>query len=73
VATLKQSNNEWYGTVSDNIILNFVYFICFKFFVFCFVLSTHCIELSYASHVLIFESTHKLQVRWGTSSLPYDF
>jgi len=32
----------------------------------------HCIEFSHASHALIFESTHKLQVKWGTNSLPYD-
>jgi hypothetical protein len=46
----------------------------FKFFAFCliFFLFMHCVELSHASHVLIFESTHKLQVRWGTNSLPYD-
>ena len=37
-------------------------------FCFIFVLSTHCIELSHASHVLIFESTHKLQVRWGLAA-----
>jgi hypothetical protein len=52
-------------------------FYVFKFFAFClilfFVLFINYIELSHASHVLIFESTHKLQVRWGTSSLPYDF
>jgi len=50
-----------------------VFFMCLNFlrFVF-FFLFMHCIELSHASHVLIFESTHKLQVRWGTNSLPYD-
>jgi hypothetical protein len=49
--------------------LNFLRFVLF-YFLFLFM---HCIELSHASHVLIFESTHELQVRWGTSSLPYDF
>jgi hypothetical protein len=32
----------------------------------------HCIELFHASHVLSFESTHQLQVKWGTNSLSYD-
>ena len=49
--------------------LNFLRFVLF-YFLFLFM---HCRELSHASHVLIFESTHELQVRWGTSSLPYDF
>jgi hypothetical protein len=61
------------GIVFNFIGLSFVFFMCLNFlrFVF-FFLFMHCIELSHASHVLIFESTHKLQVRWGTNSLPYD-
>ena len=41
-------------------------FLCFVIF----VLPMHFVELSHASHSLFFKSTHKLQVRRGTSSLP---
>jgi hypothetical protein len=61
------------GIVFNIIGLSFVFLCVNFFFVFCFVLFMHCIKFSHASHVLIFESTHKLQVTWGTSSLPYDF
>ena len=59
------------GIVFDIIGLSFVFSMCLSFLR--FVLFMHCIEFSLASHVLIFESTHKLQVKWGTISLPYDF
>ena len=44
-------------------------FLCY----FIFVLSMYFVELSHASHVLIFDNTHELHVRWGTSSLSYNF
>ena len=50
------------GTLSDYIGLSFVYLMClgFCFFVYFFnVFSMHFVELSHASHVFIFESTHK--------------
>ena len=60
------------GIVFNFIGLSFVFLMCLNFLLFVLFLFMHCVELSHASHVLIFESTHKLQVRWGTSSLPYD-
>ena len=64
------------GIVFDIIGLSFVFFMCLsflRFVFFFFFLSMHCIELSHASHIVIFISTHKLQVRRGASNLPYDF
>ena len=63
------------GIVFNIIGLRFVFW-CVKVFCvlsdFIFVLFMHYIKLFHASHVLIFESTHKLYVRWGTNNLPYD-
>jgi hypothetical protein len=72
----QNDNSTGDDIVSDNIGLSFVYLICLRFFVLCyfvFVISMHCIELSLASHVLIFKSTYKLQVKLETSNLSYDF
>jgi hypothetical protein len=50
------------GTVFNIIGLSFLFLVCLSFlrFVLFYFLSIHCIELPHASHVFIFESTHKL-------------